>query len=106
MTDENGLRNGEPDPEPVYGPPSYSPEYQHSGVLDLGSSLDLAASSDDIDLTNESMYVRASFLYLSRLPYSQWSIWDISSPDRRLIAARWLAEQFEAIDTLLRRSNP
>jgi hypothetical protein len=37
--------------------------------------------------------------WLSHLPYSKWADWDISSPDRRRLAAEWFAAQREAFES-------
>src|SRR5688572_12570525 len=56
-------------------------------------------------LEQESIKVRASFLYLSTLPYSIWSDWLIDSPVRRLEAARWLGKQIEEVAKITKRQN-
>jgi len=106
MNDGIGSEMQDQDSRPIYGPPSYSPQYRHTGTEDLDVSVDLTAVSIDIDLTIEPLLVRAAFLYLSRQPMNMWADWDISKPERRLLAARWLAVQFEAMDSLLRNENP
>ena len=49
--------------------------------------------------------VQAAFKYLSSLHFSVWAEWDISHPDRRYLAAKWLAEQFKAMDQILRSNE-
>jgi hypothetical protein len=56
-------------------------------------------------LEQEQLHVRASFLYLSTLPYSIWSDWLIDDPVKRLEAARWLGKQIEAVAKITRKQN-
>jgi len=94
-----------PDTRPLYGPPAYSRQYEHTDISPGNQPVDLTASSTDIDLTIEPIEVRAAFLYLSGLPYQQWADWLIDKPPRRLLAARWLAAQYTAIETIMRREQ-
>jgi hypothetical protein len=45
--------------------------------------------TDRIDIIDE---------WLSTLPFSKWADWDISSPDRRRFAAKWLDQQMSALN--------
>jgi hypothetical protein len=56
-------------------------------------------------LDKERLLVRAAFKYLSTRYYSQWGIWEITRPDHRLEAAKWLADQIDNVDTVLRRDQ-
>jgi hypothetical protein len=51
-------------------------------------------------LEKESELVVSCFRYLSTLPYTMWADWFIAAPDRRLLAARWLAQQVEGVATI------
>jgi hypothetical protein len=51
-------------------------------------------------LSGEGKLVNDCFLYLSDTGYTLWANWLISSPDRRLEAARWLASQITAVAML------
>ena len=79
-----------------------SESYHHT---DSYKDFTMAGIGDSLDITGEPLHVRAAFLYLSGLPYQQWAYWHIGQLDRRLLAARWLAEQFDAIDAILRRET-
>ena len=36
-------------------------------------------------------------MYLTNLPYSMWSDWEIKHPDRRRLAAEWLYDQIRSV---------
>ena len=106
MTDSTDSETPEIDSRPIYGPPSYSPEYRHTKPFDWPPVPPLTALPIDIDLEHESVLVRACYSYLTNRSGLLYAYWDISKPDHRLMAALWLAEQIEAVETVLRRENP
>jgi hypothetical protein len=101
----DGQTDGERDTRPIYGPPSSSPEYRHTLSWN-DSSIDQSITKEQLHaLLNERLSVRAAYHYLSSLPCITWGEWLIQQPDRRLEAARWLGDQYDAIDSLLRTRN-
>lgn len=108
MTLENASTNGDGDRSEQSGEQHGKPDiegYQHS--LDWRDISDLTGYRGNlgIDISTEPLEVRAAFVYLSNLPNSLWGNWCVDSPDRRLLAARWLAEQHRAMDMIMKRQN-
>lgn len=56
-----------------------------------------AEDQDRAYVANEPLLVQAAYLYLSDKSVALWGDWTITSPDRRLQAARWLATQVEGV---------
>lgn len=56
---------------------------------------------ENLDVSGESVTVQVAYRYLSTRPYSLWANWDISIPSRRLLAARWFAEQVEGMENMV-----
>jgi hypothetical protein len=106
MTDPTDSGTSSPDTRPIYGPPSYVPQYRHTQSYLHSVAPPLTALPIDIDLETESLLVRACYSYLSTKGGLLYAYWDISKPDHRMMAALWLAEQIEAVEVVLRRENP
>jgi hypothetical protein len=81
-------------------PQSWSLDYRHTDTRTL-----LVDTRDSLDVTDEPLMVRVAYRYLTEVPATTWATWDISRPGRRLLAARWLADQIEAVEVLLRHTN-
>ena len=63
--------------------------------------------SDDTSTTlaGESLTVQAAYKYLSDAHYQLWGIWAVYDPARRILAARWLAEQIQEVEKVLRSND-
>jgi hypothetical protein len=58
-----------------------------------------------IDLSKESVGVQACYEYLSRQSYQVFGNWQISYPDRRLLAARWLDRHIRGVNKVRRKGD-
>ena len=69
------------------------------------TEVDGAEESPNVLVTDEPGVVsdmeRMIERYLESQPYVLWANWDITVPDRRKLAAKWLAEQLLALDRFM-----
>jgi hypothetical protein len=96
-SNENGLDSGEQlDTTP-------SENYHHT---EISATYEPQGITGGLDITGEPVLVRAAFLYLSRKGAILWMDWLIGNVEQRLKAARWLAKQYDELNTILQRENP